>query len=330
MDLLKTILLYLSMLFISSVQVAPDPATVDVTPTPSPTSYGIVATATPVPTPSPTPVPTPAITPNSTYGQLNMGDRDDTVTQMQLRLQELGYYTGDIDGAYGNQTRHAVELFQYQNGLTVDGIAGKYTLTILYEDENVQSAPPEVVVTNTPVFYADETNTPPPATQTPQATPTVSPTPTVTPAPEPTDTPNPDLPILMEEYSFVFEGFTDAIKAEDDSTLHPVEAEEALYVPLMEILKSAGNVIVADTQGDVEELAFSVLTDFYQVSYTIADDGTLSNLSIDKNAEPQPMTTRNAVLVDGIVYLPLQDVQRLTGIGFTIDDVSGMITVTMP
>ena len=78
MDLLRTILLYLSMLFVSSVQIAPDPSSVNVTPSPAPTPYGIVATATPVATPTPTPVPTPNITPNSAYGQLVMGDRNET------------------------------------------------------------------------------------------------------------------------------------------------------------------------------------------------------------------------------------------------------------
>ncbi len=343
MDLLKTILLYLSMLYISSVQIAPDPSTVDVTPTPVPAPYGIVATATPVPTPSPTPVPTPDITPNAAYGQMIMGDRGTSVTEMQERLSELGYYAGDVDGAYGNQTRHAVELFQYQNGLTVDGIAGKYTQTVLYESKNVKPAPTQLVVTSTPVFYPDETSTPPPVTQTPEATPSASPTPsptitkTPTPSPaqaaatEPADTPSASLPVLMDKYTFVFSGFSDPILAEDSGiTLHPVEAEEILYVPLMEILQSAGNVVIANENEGVKELAFSVMTDFYQISYTQNEDGTLSDLSVEKNTQPQPLTTRNAVLLDGMFYLPLEDVTRMTGIGFTMDDVSGMITVTMP
>ena len=78
MDLLRTILIYLSMLFISSVQIAPDPSTVHVTPSPEPTLYAVVETATPAPTATATPVPTPALTPNPAYGQLVMGDRNDT------------------------------------------------------------------------------------------------------------------------------------------------------------------------------------------------------------------------------------------------------------
>ena len=331
MDLLRTILLYLSMLFVSSVQIAPDPATVNVTPSPAPTPYGVVATATPVATPTPTPVPTPNITPNSAYGQLVMGDRGELVKQLQQRLTELLYYTGEIDGAYGNQTRHAVELFQYQNGLRVDGIAGKYTQTILYESAEVQSAPPALVPTNTPVFHLDETVTPPPATQAPVVTssPTPSPEPSAQPA-QAEASPDPSLPVLLDRFSFVLDGFSQPLTVQDtDTLLHPVESAEILYVPLMEILKNAGNVVIENTDGTLREYAYSVLTDFYQVSYTAGEDAR-GSLVWEKNAKPQPMLTRSAVLLDGIFYLPLEEVQRITGIGFMTDDAAGTITVTMP
>ncbi|MBN1777678.1 MAG: peptidoglycan-binding protein [Clostridiales bacterium] len=325
MDILKTVLLYLSMLYISSVQVAPDPATVNITPSPAPTAYGIYAT-TELSTPTPTPVPTPAITANPAYGQLVMGDRNATVKDVQLRLQELGYYTGTIDSAYGNQTRRAVEQFQYQNGLTVDGIAGKYTQTILFESPDVVAAP---VVTNTPAFYPDETDTPPPPTAVTSATPMPSPAPTQ--APEPTATPDVNAPMLMEPYSFVMYGFTQPLTVQDTETLlHPVESEETLYIPLTEILKNAGNVVIESSDGSLEEIAFSVLTDFYQVSYTVNGDGSVSNLVFEKNTQPQPLVTRSAVLLDGVCYLPLEDMQRITGITFATDDMGGVITVTMP
>ncbi len=353
MDLLKTILLYLSMLYISSVQIAPDPSTVNITPSPVPTPYGIVATVTPVPTPSPTPVPTPAITPNTAYGQMVMGDRNDTVADMQRKLAELGYYKGDIDGAYGNQTRRAVELFQYQNGLTVDGIAGRYTLTVLYESDEVKPAPTQVVATETPPFVMDETITPPPATETPAIPVTPSPTPTPQPvttatpeptatpeataAPEATETPGPSVtpdlnaPVEVDTYHFVLAGFSDPLTVQDsDTVLHPAEFEEALYVPLTEILKNAGNVIIGNTDGDTQEIAFTVLADFYQFSYTLGEDGSLSNLVFEKNAQPQPLNTRNAFVLDELLYLPLEDMARITGITFTMDEAGGIITVTLP
>lgn len=335
MDILKTILLYLSMLYISSVQIAPDPSTVNVTPTPLPTPLGIYTTA-PVSTPTPTPVPTPAITANPAYGQLVMGDRNETVKDVQLRLQELGYYTGDIDGAYGNQSRRAVEQFQYQNGLTVDGIAGKYTQTILFEYDGVVAAP---VVTNTPAFYPDETLTPSPQTAAPSQTLTPTPAPTATPSPEmsaaltpePTAVPEADAVILLDMYSFVLDGFTDPLTAQDTGLpLHPLESDETLYIPLAEMIKSTGGVVIGNVDGSLEELAFTVLTDFYQLSYTREEDGSLSDLLFKKNTQPQPLATRNAILEDGILYLPLEDMARITGITFVMDDAGGVITVTMP
>lgn len=46
---------------------------------------------------------------------------------VQTKLKRWGYYSGTVDGIYGNKTRQAVKLFQKKNGLTVDGIVGKKT-----------------------------------------------------------------------------------------------------------------------------------------------------------------------------------------------------------
>ena len=56
---------------------------------------------------------------------------------MQTRLQELGYYKGELDGRFGYGTYNAVLRFQKRNGLSGDGIAGQRTLTILYESPDV-------------------------------------------------------------------------------------------------------------------------------------------------------------------------------------------------
>ncbi|HPJ02693.1 MAG TPA: peptidoglycan-binding domain-containing protein [Candidatus Limiplasma sp.] len=330
MDLLKTILLYMSMLYVSAVQVAPDPATVNITPSPLPTTTGIYATAV-VATPTPAPMPTPSITANPAYKTLVLGDRNATVGSVQTKLQELGYYTGEIDNAYGNQTRLAVQQFQYYNGLTVDGIAGRHTQTILFEYADVKAAP-----TPTPAFQPDETITPPPVTATPAPQPsqtpmeaTEEPQPTDTPAP--TETPDVNAPALLTQYSFEFSGFSQPLTVGDTETvLHPVELDEVLYVPLTEILQNSGNVIIENTNENLEEIAFNVLADFYQVSYTVNDDGSLANLVFEKNAQPQPLFNRSAILLDGVFYLPMEDMTRITGISFAVDDAAGIVTVTMP
>ena len=56
------------------------------------------------------------------------GSSGNEVKQIQTKLKNWGYYSGNIDGVYGSRTTSAVKKFQKSNGLTVDGIAGTATL----------------------------------------------------------------------------------------------------------------------------------------------------------------------------------------------------------
>lgn len=60
-----------------------------------------------------------------------MGSRGEEVKKIQTALRDLGYFNSQIDGIYGTLTKKAVERFQKDYGLTVDGIAGKNTLKAL-------------------------------------------------------------------------------------------------------------------------------------------------------------------------------------------------------
>jgi len=51
---------------------------------------------------------------------------------IQVALFILGYNI-DIDGVFGTQTENAIKQFQSKNGLIVDGIAGKQTLSLLFD-----------------------------------------------------------------------------------------------------------------------------------------------------------------------------------------------------
>ncbi|HHV65970.1 MAG TPA: spore cortex-lytic enzyme [Peptococcaceae bacterium] len=62
---------------------------------------------------------------------LARGSRGPEVTELQKRLQMLGYVVGPIDGIYGRQTEAGVRLFQKEHGLAVDGIAGPRTISEL-------------------------------------------------------------------------------------------------------------------------------------------------------------------------------------------------------
>lgn len=54
------------------------------------------------------------------------------VKDLQQALKTLGYYTGVVDGQFGNGTYNAVEAFQRAMRLDADGIAGNYTLSAAY------------------------------------------------------------------------------------------------------------------------------------------------------------------------------------------------------
>lgn len=59
------------------------------------------------------------------------GSGGPAVTEIQTRLKNWGYYSGDVDGVYGSQTEKAVRWFQQKNGLSADGQVGDLTLAAL-------------------------------------------------------------------------------------------------------------------------------------------------------------------------------------------------------
>lgn len=65
------------------------------------------------------------------YEIIKIGDQDQYVEKLQVRLSELGYLPGDATGYFGTVTQQAVINYQKDNGLTVDGKAGPETLRLL-------------------------------------------------------------------------------------------------------------------------------------------------------------------------------------------------------
>ncbi len=59
------------------------------------------------------------------------GASGQVVSQIQTRLKNWGYYSGDVDGVYGSRTEEAVRWFQRRNGLAPDGQVGNLTLAAL-------------------------------------------------------------------------------------------------------------------------------------------------------------------------------------------------------
>lgn len=60
-----------------------------------------------------------------------LGSRGTEVMHIQATLKKIGYNPGSIDGIYGTDTKKAVEIFQRNHGLIVDGIIGPNTYRIL-------------------------------------------------------------------------------------------------------------------------------------------------------------------------------------------------------
>ncbi|MDD7446267.1 MAG: peptidoglycan-binding protein [Clostridiales bacterium] len=87
-------------------------------------------------TPQPTEPPVYAsdALPPMPFKTLSKGVESEAVYWLQCKLKELGYYNGTITGGYYGGTIEAVKAFQRDNGLSVDGKAGKETLTRLYAD----------------------------------------------------------------------------------------------------------------------------------------------------------------------------------------------------
>lgn len=161
----------------------------------SPQATATTATGTTA-TPSTTTTPTymPAATPND--GFLQLGDTGTEVSDLQTRLQALGYYDGPISGSFGSQTQVALIAFQQAQGLTADGIAGPQvdaalgTVSTSVQTAEAQPAPTTSVsfgqpttTTQTPAFGQSAAATQAPAfgqTTTPTQIPASVPQPTAT------------------------------------------------------------------------------------------------------------------------------------------------------
>ena len=58
---------------------------------------------------------------------IQKGATGDDVVELQARLQNIGYYHGQIDGVFGWGTYWALRNFQESYGLPIDGLAGETT-----------------------------------------------------------------------------------------------------------------------------------------------------------------------------------------------------------
>lgn len=66
---------------------------------------------------------------------VKVGDKGTDVANIQERLKELKYFSGEVTGDFGDRTEAAVKSFQKRNGLYADGNVGEQTLEVLFSDD---------------------------------------------------------------------------------------------------------------------------------------------------------------------------------------------------
>ena len=73
------------------------------------------------------------------------------VVKLQLRLKELGYYTGAADGTAGSGTVSAIKAFQKKNDLRQSNTADVITLALLYSNQALPAKTVKAAATPTPI-----------------------------------------------------------------------------------------------------------------------------------------------------------------------------------
>ncbi len=138
-------------------------------------------TMLPVATPQPTqePVYISGAKPPMPLTELKKNDSGEAVWWLQMKLKELGYYSGKCSGTYLDGTVAAVKAFQEANGLRASGVATVETLQKLYAKELTPVASPTPVPTPSPVPTASPVPMATPEPVEDSATPTPHPTPRI-------------------------------------------------------------------------------------------------------------------------------------------------------
>lgn len=84
---------------------------------------------------------------NAARPTLRLGSEGPAVAELQGMLVLLGYYPGQVDGAFTDATEAAVRDFQAAAGLTSDGIVGPATWSRLLPTPSTEFTPPAASAT---------------------------------------------------------------------------------------------------------------------------------------------------------------------------------------
>jgi peptidoglycan hydrolase-like protein with peptidoglycan-binding domain len=114
---------------------------------------------------------------------IKKGDKGDDVKDLQVKLRDAGFYTGDIDGSFGPMTETSVKKLQESYNLAADGVVQGETWIALDDVPKSANTLAAVPATVAPATIAPATQPPtekltepPPTTQNPTEPPTQPPT----------------------------------------------------------------------------------------------------------------------------------------------------------
>ena len=74
------------------------------------------------------------------YFDIERGEKGEAVSDIQEKLQELGYYTGAISAKFDTETQKAFKRFEKENNLKNDGVASREDQIVLYSTEVIVRA----------------------------------------------------------------------------------------------------------------------------------------------------------------------------------------------
>jgi peptidoglycan hydrolase-like protein with peptidoglycan-binding domain len=107
--------------------------------TADPTSAAPSSPAAPSSSPSAAPT-TPGASPQpADDGKLKRGEKGAQIVALQTRLNQLGYWVGNANGTFGDQTQQGVYALQKAAGIGRDGVVGPQTQAAL--DKGVRPTP---------------------------------------------------------------------------------------------------------------------------------------------------------------------------------------------
>ncbi len=99
-------------------------------------------------------------------GTYRIGDENENVVSIQQQLADLGYYSEDVTGFFGEITQQAVINFQFLNGLEATGIVDEETYNLLFSGEATPFETEEEDTETTDEALTEETYDYTPSTET--------------------------------------------------------------------------------------------------------------------------------------------------------------------